>query len=97
MSIILDKNRGRKRPLNRSIKKKGQLSICQTREVAKTSNKVEIRQAVEAIFYVTVTKVNTLNVKSKPKRMRGAAGRTRTWKKAMVTLKEGDSIELFNA
>ena len=31
MSIILDKNRGRKRPLNRSIKKKGQLSICQTR------------------------------------------------------------------
>ena len=32
MSIILDKNRGRKRPLNRSIKKKGQLSICQTRE-----------------------------------------------------------------
>ncbi|WP_417303503.1 50S ribosomal protein L23, partial [Ellagibacter isourolithinifaciens] len=46
---------------------------------------------------VTVTKVNTLNVKSKPKRMRGAAGRTRTWKKAMVTLKEGDSIELFNA
>ena len=68
-----------------------------TFEVAKTSNKVEIRQAVEAIFNVTVTKVNTLNVKSKPKRMRGAAGRTRTWKKAMVTLKEGDSIELFNA
>ena len=46
-----------------------------TFEVAKTSNKVEIRQAVEAIFNVTVTKVNTLNVKSKPKRMRGAAGR----------------------
>ena len=68
-----------------------------TFEVAKTSNKVEIGQAVEAIFNVTVTKVNTLNVKSKPKRMRGAAGRTRTWKKAMVTLKEGDSIELFNA
>ena len=68
-----------------------------TFEVAKDSNKVEIRQAVEAIFNVTVTKVNTLNVKSKPKRMRGAAGRTRTWKKAMVTLKEGDSIELFNA
>ena len=37
-----------------------------TFEVAKTSNKVEIRQAVEAIFNVTVTKVNTLNVKSKP-------------------------------
>ena len=41
-----------------------------TFEVAKTSNKVEIRQAVEAIFNVTVTKVNTLNVKPKPKRVR---------------------------
>ena len=68
-----------------------------TFEVAKDANKVEIRQAIEAIFNVKVVKVNTLNVKSKPKRMRGAAGRTRTWKKAMVTLKEGDSIELFNA
>ena len=45
-----------------------------TFEVAKDSNKVEIRQAIEAIFNVTVTKVNTLNVKSKPKRVRYAAG-----------------------
>lgn len=66
-----------------------------TFEVAKSANKVEIRQAVEAIFDVTVTKVNTLNVKSKPKRLRGPLGRTRTWKKAMVTLKEGDTIEIF--
>lgn len=66
-----------------------------TFEVAKEANKVEIRQAVEAIFDVTVVKVNTLNVKSKPKRVRQQAGRTRTWKKAMVTLKEGDTIELF--
>ena len=58
-----------------------------TFEVAKTANKVEIRQAVEAIF----------NVKSKPKRVRYQLGRTRTWKKAMVTLKPGDTIELFNA
>ena len=64
-----------------------------TFEVAKEANKVEIRQAVEAIFDVTVVKVNTLNVKSKPKRVRQQAGRTRTWKKAMVTLKEGDAIE----
>ena len=42
-------------------------------------------------------KVNTLNVKSKPKRVRMQPGRTRTWKKAMVTLKDGDTIELFNA
>ncbi len=68
-----------------------------TFEVAKDSNKVEIRQAIEAIFDVTVVKVNTLNVKSKPKRVRYAAGKTRTWKKAMVTLKEGDTIEIFSA
>ena len=66
-----------------------------TFEVAKDSNKVEIRQAIEAIFDVTVVKVNTLNVKPKPKRVRYALGQTRTWKKAMVTLKEGDTIELF--
>ena len=66
-----------------------------TFEVAKDSNKVEIAQAIEAIFNVKVVKVNTLNVKPKPKRVRYQAGKTRTWKKAMVTLKEGDTIELF--
>ena len=45
-----------------------------TFEVAKDSNKVEIRQAIEAIFNVTVVKVNTLNVKSKPKRVRYQVG-----------------------
>ena len=68
-----------------------------TFEVAKDSNKVEIRQAVEAIFNVKVVRVNTINVKSKPKRVRYQLGRTRTWKKAMVTLAAGDTIELFNA
>ncbi len=68
-----------------------------TFEVAKDSNKVEIRQAVEAIFNVKVVRVNTINVKSKPKRVRYQLGRTRTWKKAMVTLKEGDTIEIFSA
>ncbi len=66
-----------------------------TFEVAKESNKVEIAQAIEAIFDVKVVKVNTLNVKPKPKRVRYQLGKTRSWKKAMVTLKEGDSIELF--
>ena len=66
-----------------------------TFEVAKSSNKVEVAQAIEAIFNVKVVKVNTLNVKSKPKRVRYQVGRTRTWKKAMVTLAEGDTIELF--
>lgn len=69
-----------------------------TFEVAKDSNKIEIRQAIEAIFGVTVKKVNTLNVKPKPKRVRyQKKGYTRTWKKAMVTLAEGDSIEIFSA
>ncbi len=69
-----------------------------TFEVAKDSNKIEIRQAIEAIFGVTVVKVNTLNVKPKPKRVRyQKKGYTRTWKKAMVTLAEGDTIELFSA
>lgn len=70
---------------------------CYTFEVAKEANKVEIAQAIEAIFDVTVIKVNTLNVKGKPKRVRYQIGNTRTWKKAMVTLQEGDSIELFAA
>ena len=61
----------------------------------KNTNKVEIRQAIEAIFNVKVVKVNTLNVKSKPKRVRYQEGRTRTWKKAMVTLAEGETIEIF--
>ena len=68
-----------------------------TFEVAKDSNKVEIAQAIEAIFNVKVVKVNTLNVKPKPKRVRYHMGKTRTWKKAMVTLKEGDTIEIFSA
>ena len=59
------------------------------------ANKTEIKQAIEAIFNVKVVKVNTLNVKSKPKRVRYQEGRTRTWKKAMVTLAEGETIEIF--
>lgn len=69
-----------------------------TFEVAKDSNKIEIRQAIEAIFGVTVKKVNTLNVKPKPKRVRyQKKGYTRTWKKAMVTLAAGETIEIFSA
>lgn len=68
---------------------------CYTFEVAKEANKIEIKQAVEAIFNVKVVKVNVINVKAKPKRVRAQIGKTRTWKKAMVTLKEGSTIELF--
>lgn len=66
-----------------------------TFEVAKNSNKIEIAQAVEALFDVKVVKVNTANVKPKPKRVRWVKGSTRSWKKAMVTIAEGQTIELF--
>ena len=66
-----------------------------TFEVARDANKIEIAKAVEEIFGVTVTKVNTMNVKPKKKRVRYIAGYTRTWKKAMVTLADGDTIEIF--
>ena len=66
-----------------------------TIEVAKTASKPQIAQAITAIFDVTVTNVNTMNVTGKPRRLRYAKGKTRDWKKAVVTLKEGDTIELF--
>ena len=68
-----------------------------TFEVAKTASKPQIAQAVTEIFGVTVTSVNTMNVTGKPRRVRVAKGKTRDWKKAVVTLKEGDSIEFFQA
>lgn len=66
-----------------------------TFEVAKDSNKIEIKDAVETIFDVKVLNVNVSTVKPKPKRVRYTPGHTKTWKKAIVKLREGDSIELF--
>ena len=66
-----------------------------TFEVAKTANKTQIAQAISEIFDVTVTDVNTMNVTGKPRRLRYAKGKTRDWKKAVVTLKTGDTIDLF--
>lgn len=66
-----------------------------TFEVAKQAPKEEIAAAVEKLFGVHVLKVNTINVKPKTKRVRYVAGQTRSWKKAIVTVAEGDSIELF--
>lgn len=58
------------------------------------ANKIEIRKAVEGIYKVKVNSVNTLNIKGKPKRVRYAMGRTSGWKKAIVTLKEGEKIDV---
>ena len=62
--------------------------------VADTATKDEIAAAVDALFKVTVTKVNTLNVKGKTKRFRGRIGRRNDVKKAIVTLAEGQSIDI---
>jgi large subunit ribosomal protein L23 len=59
------------------------------------AHKTQIRQAVEQIFGVRVTDVQTMSVKSKPKRRGYTSGRTRAWKKAIVQLHPEDSIELF--
>jgi large subunit ribosomal protein L23 len=59
------------------------------------ANKFQIRQAVQELFKVKVVRVNTLNVRGKARRKRTAqAGRASNWKKAIVTLKEGDKIVL---
>ncbi|MCI0746144.1 MAG: 50S ribosomal protein L23 [Verrucomicrobia subdivision 3 bacterium] len=59
------------------------------------ANKTQIRQAVQELFKVKVVKVNTLNVRGKARRQRTyQAGRAPNWKKAIVTLKEGDKIIL---
>ena len=63
-------------------------------EVASTANKSEVRKAVEALFSVKVLKVNIVNVPGKARRMFGRPGQTRPWKKAVVTLKKGDTIEI---
>lgn len=59
------------------------------------AHKTQIRQAVEQLFDVRVLNVRTVSVKSKPKRRGLYAGRTRTWKKAIVQLQAGDSIPIF--
>ena len=65
--------------------------------VAPHTNKIEIRQAIESIFGVRVTKVNTLNRKGKRMRNRktGTFGARPTTKRAVVSLAEGDRIDLF--
>ena len=63
-------------------------------QVAKDATKDEIAQAVEELFKVKVTKVNTLIVKGKTKRFRGFLGRRSDVKRAIVTLAEGQSIDI---
>ena len=66
-----------------------------TFEVHRDAVKEQIAQAIEEIFSVRVEKVNTMNVSGKPRKLRYNKGLSRSWKKAIVTLKAGDTIDLF--
>ena len=59
------------------------------------AHKTQIKQAIEQLFDVTVLEVRTSAVPSKPKRRGFTSGRTREWKKAVVQVREGDSIPIF--
>ena len=65
-----------------------------TFEVALNASKPEIKLAVEALFDVKVTSINTLRVKGKEKRFKGRLGRRSDYKKAIVTLNEGQHIDV---
>jgi large subunit ribosomal protein L23 len=66
-----------------------------TFEVAPDANKQSIKQAIEKLFGVKVTGVWTLNVRGKTRRVGTSTGRRPHWKKAIVTLREGDTISIF--
>src|SRR5579862_8759438 len=59
------------------------------------AHKTHIRQAVETLFAVHVVEVRTMSVKSKPKRRGNTRGRTRRWKKAIVQVRAGEQIPVF--
>jgi large subunit ribosomal protein L23 len=64
-------------------------------EVDRNSNKIEIQSAVEHLFKVQVNNVRTINVLGKVKRLGRKFGKRPDWKKAIVTLREGDRIDFF--
>ena len=63
--------------------------------VRRDANKIEIKRAVEEVFGVSVLGVRTLNNRGKNKRVGARQGRKPDWKKAVVSLREGDRIDLF--
>lgn len=65
--------------------------------VHRDANRVQIKQAVEALLKVKVEKVNVLNVLGKVKRLGRFSGRRSDWKKAFVTLKKGEKLEMYES
>ena len=59
------------------------------------ANKIQIKESIEKSFKVSVLKVRTMNVRGDKKRLGRHEGRKSNWKKALVTLKEGETIEFF--
>jgi len=64
-------------------------------EVVKNATKIEVKNAVEKAFKVHVVKVNLMNVRGKSRRLRLHQGFTREWKKAIVTLRDGEHIDYY--
>ena len=66
-------------------------------EVDRRANKIDVKRAVEAMFDVQVIKINTTSVRGKVKRLGRFVGRRSNWKKAIVTLAAGQSIDIFES
>ena len=64
-------------------------------EVHLSANKIQVRKAIEEIFKVKVTGVHIMNIHPKPKRMGAFIGKSRSWKKAIVSLAPGERIDFF--
>jgi len=80
------------------VSEKSYEQITQNRytfKVHQDAHKTQVRQAVEQLFDVTVVAVNIVKVQPKPKRRGLTRGERQGWKKAIVQLKAGDSIEIF--
>ena len=65
-------------------------------EVSPRANKIQIKDAIQKAFNVSVLDVNTLNMRGHDKRMGRGYAKLRNWKKAIITLKAGDSIQFFD-
>ncbi len=61
------------------------------------ANRIQIRQAVEELLKVKVEKINVMNIRGKVKKLGRFSGRRSDWKKALVTLKEGEKLEMYES
>lgn len=80
--------------LTEKITEQGETQNKYAFRVSRDSNKKDISRSVEELFKVNVEKVNTITMRGKKKRVRFRIGKTPDWKKAIVTVKEGQKIEL---